>query len=83
MKSKQPHKWITVGLDVHIRSRRIARLLPLRIEPGRKFLLGSRVKVRGVGFVVKGFGYRPSAAGGDPVIHLEKVTHRSQAVPCR
>jgi len=60
--------WITAEVAVHIGRRRIGRLLPLRVEPGRKFILNKRVQVRGLPYIVKGFGYGPG-----PIIHLEKI----------
>jgi len=64
-----PRKWLTVEATVHIGRRRIARLLPIRIEPGRKLVPGSRTTVRGVTFAVKVFGYE----GDRPTVHLEKL----------
>jgi len=61
--------WITAEVAVHIARRRIGRLLPLRIEPGRKFVLGTKTIVRGMPFAVRGFGYE----SGKPTIHLEKL----------
>lgn len=63
--------WITVTPYVHlgrVLHRRIAKLLPLRVEPGHKFVPGTTVKVRKVPFDVLGFGYEE----GRPVIHLLK-----------
>jgi len=66
----QPSKWLTVEATVHIGRRRIAKLLPLRIEPGRKFVPGAKTLVRKVPFSVRGFGYED----GRPTVHLEKLS---------
>lgn len=64
-----PRKWVTVEATVHIGRRRIARLLPIRVEPGRKFVPGAKTIVRRLPYAVKGFGYE----SGSPTIHLEKL----------
>lgn len=61
-----PRGWIKITPIVHIGRRRIAKLLPLRVEPGRKYILGSPTSVRAVAFKVMGAGYE----FGAPVIHL-------------
>lgn len=61
--------WITILPVVSIARRRIGNLLPLKVEPGRKFLIGSMTEVRGRDFAVRGFGYEL----GVPVVHLEKL----------
>lgn len=61
--------WVTVLPVVHIARRRIGILLPLRLEPGRKFLIGTVVEVRKKRFNVRGFGYE----FGCPTIHLEQA----------
>ncbi len=64
-----PHKWLTIEATVHLGRRRVGKLLPLRVEPGHKFVPGSKVKVRGLPFSVKGFGYEM----GKPTVHLGKL----------
>jgi hypothetical protein len=64
-----PRKWLTIEATVHIGRRRIGRLLPLRVEPGRKFISGATTLVRGVQFGVRGFGYE----FGLPTVHLQKL----------
>ncbi|HEY6547624.1 MAG TPA: hypothetical protein VI589_06950 [Vicinamibacteria bacterium] len=71
-----PRKWITVEAAVHVWNRRIGKLLPLRVEPGRKLLAGARTTIRKVDYVVRGFGYEY----GSPVVHLGKVQYGSPVV---
>jgi hypothetical protein len=61
--------WLTIIPVVHMGRRRIGRLLPLRIEPGRKLVPRSTVTIRRHPYKVRGFGYE----GGYPVVHLEKL----------
>lgn len=68
-------KWITVELKAHAGNRRIGRLQELRVEPGRKFLLGQPASVRGYAMKVVGFGYEL----GLPVIHLRKYARSAAA----
>jgi len=69
---KRRHRyWITVIPIVHRGphgGRRIGKLLPLRLEPGRKLIPGEVATIRGRRYLVTGFGYEPPAVF--PVIHL-------------
>lgn len=60
--------WITVVPIVHIAKRRIAKLLPLRLEPGRKIIAGTWTMIRKGSYFVRGFGYE----GGVPVVHIQR-----------
>jgi hypothetical protein len=68
-------KWVTIELVAHVGIRRVGALLPLRVEPGRKFLPGTKTTVRGSEFTVIGSGYE----AGLPVVHLKKVIARRAA----
>lgn len=64
--------WLTIIPIVHKGRTRVAKLLPLRVEPGRKFVLGEPANIRrhqAHKFVTTGFGYE----GGSPVVHLRMV----------
>jgi hypothetical protein len=61
--------WLTIEATAHIGRRRIGKLLPLRVEPGRKFLLGQIGKFRGYPMQVIGFGYEL----GIPIVHFRKL----------
>jgi hypothetical protein len=69
MKKKLKPGWVKIEAAIHVASRRIGRLLPLRVEPGRKFQLGTKTLVRGIPFRVMGFGYEL----GKPTIHFQKI----------
>lgn len=61
--------WLTIEVAVHVGKRRIGKLLPLRVEPGRRFLLGNVMRVRDHLMRVIGFGYE----AGRPTVHLLKL----------
>ena len=60
-------KWVTITLWIHKGRVRVAKLLPMRVEPGRRFVPGPKPTiVRGRPYRVLGAGYE----GGGPAVHL-------------
>lgn len=74
VKKEQPKSWTTVVPVVHQGQRRIGRLEPLRIEPGRNLTLGTELQIRRWPYRVIGFGYEFTI----PIVHVLRLKTDAQ-----